>query len=188
MRSDWLSERTRRPGHDHSDREVARSFDRSRLPNTYLEKTDRATMASGLEARVPYLDPVMTRAFAGTPVDTRKTGLRRELARRLPGVRLPDRKRGLAVSLGQLLGGGLDGHLRYELESAHSVLRSSIGPEALLTISARCARSPLTSFRIAMLGQWEATLSAGGLLDRRWPGSRSDRRIGSPVVRSLGGR
>ena len=41
-------------------REAARRFDLARwLPNTYLEKTDRATMAAGVEARTPFLDPAI---------------------------------------------------------------------------------------------------------------------------------
>jgi len=162
MRAEWL---TRQVGpRSGGDREAARSFDRERLPNTYLEKTDRATMASALEARVPYLDPALTNAFSGTPVDTHKTRLRAELARRLPSAALPNRKKGLAVNLAHLLDGGLDAHLRYELGSSGSVLRSVLGAEPVRALRGRCERSALSSYRIAMLGQWEATLASSGLL------------------------
>ncbi|HVM64294.1 MAG TPA: asparagine synthase-related protein, partial [Acidimicrobiales bacterium] len=159
--AEWLAGPAQ-PG--RGDREVARSLDGRRLANTYLEKTDRATMACSLEARVPYLDPALEKAFAGAPVDTRKSRLRAELARRLPGAALPDRKKGLAVNLAELLDGGLSAHLYYELGSSRSVLRSVLGAEPVRALRDRCERSALSSYRIAMLGQWEATLASSGLL------------------------
>jgi asparagine synthase (glutamine-hydrolysing) len=161
MRAEWLAGPARR---GRSDREVARSLDRERLANTYLEKTDRATMACSLEARVPYLDPALAKAFAGAPVDTHKSRLRAELARRLPGAVLPSRKKGLAVNLEELLDGGLAAHLYYELGSSRSVLGSVLGPEPVRALRERCERSALSSYRIAMLGQWETTLASSGLL------------------------
>jgi asparagine synthase (glutamine-hydrolysing) len=161
MRAEWLAGPARR---GRGDREVARSLDRERLANTYLEKTDRATMACSLEARVPYLDPALATAFVGAPVDTHKTRLRAELARRLPGAVLPNRKKGLAVNLAELLDGGLAAHLYYELGSSRSVLRSVLGPEPVRALRDRCERSDLSAYRIAMLGQWETTLASSGLL------------------------
>jgi len=160
MRAEWAAE----GAHERGEREIARSFDRGRLANTYLEKTDRATMASSVEARVPYLDPAVANALSGSTVDPRKTRLRRELARRLPDARLPARKKGLAVNLGQLLEAGMEDHMRYELESGSSVLCSMVGARGVAALRARSERSALTAFRLAMLGQWEATTSADGLL------------------------
>lgn len=178
MRAEWLSQRANDGG---EEREVARSFDRNRLANTYLEKTDRATMASSIEARVPYLDPALASAFCGSAVDPRKDRLRHELALRLPRARLPDRKKGLAVNLVQLLDAGLDDHLRYELTSASSVLHAVVGPTAVHALKGRCDRSALTSFRIAMLGVWEGTMSAAGLLGAGATDGCSDRRTNSQV-------
>jgi asparagine synthase (glutamine-hydrolysing) len=158
--ADWIA----LDGKGDNEEELARRFDQTRwLANTYLEKTDRATMAGSLEARVPYLDPAVAHRAALLPVDPTKRALRRELERRLPEVRLPDRKKGLAVSLGQLLRAGLDRHARYELESDTSVLCEVMGPSTVNALRARAARSDLTRYRVAMLGQWEETLGAASL-------------------------
>jgi asparagine synthase (glutamine-hydrolysing) len=150
---------------DDGEPEVARRFDRTRwLANTYLEKVDRATMASGLEARVPYLDAGLAAASARLPIDPNKAALRHDLYRRLPGVALPPRKRGLAVSLRQLLASGLERHARRMISSRDSVLASSLGTTALDTLARRAQHSTLTTFRLAMLGQWEETLGSAGLL------------------------
>lgn len=160
-RADWEGQVA--PG--RPEQEVARRVDLTRwLPNTYLEKTDRATMAASLEARVPYLDTAVARAAQRSPVDSDKLELRRCLERRLPGVVLPDRKKGLSVSLGQLLAGGLGAHARHELECADSVLRTWFGDSEVRSLGRRAQQSELTTYRLAMLGQWEATLSAAGLL------------------------
>ena len=59
--SEWLAP----PGDTQSTR--AQGYDeKSWLTNMYLEKTDRATMASSLEARVPYLDAAVS-ATRGNP-------------------------------------------------------------------------------------------------------------------------
>jgi hypothetical protein len=140
-----------------SEQEKARLFDVQRwLPNMYLEKTDRATMACSLEARVPYLD----RAIEGAGLEQRlqawgKQGLRRELIRLLPEVTLPDRKKGLAVDIPRLLACGLGRHLNDELYDGASLLSRCLGRAATATVAKRCLRSPTASFRVAMLGLWE---------------------------------
>jgi asparagine synthase (glutamine-hydrolysing) len=145
--------------------EVARRFDRTRwLANTYLEKVDRATMASGLEARVPYLDAVVAAAAAHLPVDPLKAALRDELHRQLPGVALPSRKKGLAVNLEHILAAGLGTQARRVVESNDSVVGQCLGARALEALSARSERSPLTRFRLGMLGLWEETLGIASLL------------------------
>ncbi len=151
-RTDWHAARE-----DGGERATARRFDTERwLPNVYLEKTDRATMASGLEARVPYLDPVFaTAAAASRSRSFGKHELHDELVRRLPDVRQPDRKKGLAVDVRPLVDGPLAHHLRFELSSPSSLVSEVLGSTAAAALSARVARSSTSAFRIAMLGLWE---------------------------------
>ena len=67
-------------------REAARRFDLARwLPNTYLEKTDRATMAAGVEARTPFLDPAIAASLEDPALQFGKAGLRRLLVRTAAG-------------------------------------------------------------------------------------------------------
>ena len=139
------------------ERGTAREFDLRRwLPNMYLEKADRATMAHSLEARVPYLDPVVS-AVANESVRRRfgKEILAEELRLRLPGVRLPDQKKGLSVDLRSLLEGDLRTHARFELGSRESLLRRLLGPREVDVLRRRCARSTTSRYRMAMLGLWE---------------------------------
>jgi asparagine synthase (glutamine-hydrolysing) len=82
---------------------------RTYLPGCILVKEDRATMAYGLEGRVPLLDDEVAALASRTPASQR-AGLRggklllREVARRrLPGRR--GRKRGFAVPLRALFDG-----------------------------------------------------------------------------------
>jgi asparagine synthase (glutamine-hydrolysing) len=154
--SDWF--------HASSDRtaagEVARRFDMLRLlPNGYLEKVDRATMQHGLEARVPYLhSSVATYAAQSKGRSLGKGELRGALFRRLPGVELPSRKKGLAVDIPAILRAGLDMGVRYELDSEQSIVNSIFSPTVCETLRHRASRSPTSAFRLAMLGSVEANL------------------------------
>lgn len=150
--TDWCSVARR------SERETAREFDLARwLPNVYLEKTDKATMASGLEARVPYLDPVVFHAAeASRGRAFGKGSLRAELEALLPGVQLPAGKRGLAVRLDPLREAGLGRHIDYELNAAGSTLARFAG-SSRRTLRTRCEHSSTTAFRVGMLGLWDAT-------------------------------
>jgi asparagine synthase (glutamine-hydrolysing) len=139
------------------ERRTARDFDLRRwLPNMYLEKADRATMAHSLEARVPYLDPVVA-VVAQESVGRRfgKELLAAELRRRLPQVRLPDQKRGLSVDLRSLLEGDFRTYARFELQSRDSLLRRLLSPREVDVLRRRCARSTTSRYRMAMLGLWE---------------------------------
>jgi asparagine synthase (glutamine-hydrolysing) len=134
----------------------ARAYDRARwLPNVYLEKTDRATMAASLEARVPFLDPIMAAAARGVPRDEQKQPLRDALHRALPDVTLPDRKKGLAVDIVAVVRNHLDDHLTYELSASDSLVNRWCGPAGARRIGDRAKRSPYLLFRLAMLGLWE---------------------------------
>jgi asparagine synthase (glutamine-hydrolysing) len=154
-RSDWAAAEN-----GHGERVTARDFDLKRwLPNVYMEKTDRATMASGLEARVPYLDPAVA-AVAERSVRRSfgKGALREELERRVPGVSLPDQKKGMAVPYQPLLA-GLREHARRELRSRDSILSRFLGPEAVRALRERCARSVTTEYRVATIGLWDEVFS-----------------------------
>lgn len=137
--------------------DAARRYDRERwLPNVYLEKTDRATMASSLEARVPYLDRVVVAAAPQPrPEGTLKLPLRNFLQELLPDVRLPDRKKGLAVDVTALRTAGLEEVFRAALFRDGAVLRRAFGRDAVRELASRANRSPSFLFRIAMLGLWE---------------------------------
>jgi len=142
---------------DSSHLDAARRYDRERwLPNVYLEKTDRSTMASSLEGRLPYLDKVVAAAAPQPrPDGTRKIPLRNALEEILPQVRLPDRKKGLAVDIWALRAAGLDRHFQAAVHGATSVLVRAFGAEATRELAYRAQRSPNLFFRLAMLGLWE---------------------------------
>jgi asparagine synthase (glutamine-hydrolysing) len=75
------------------------------LPDDMLTKVDRMTMASSLEARVPFLDYRLVELMAGVHKDVklrgleRKSVLRRGVGRRLPAALLSASKRGFVVPL-----------------------------------------------------------------------------------------
>lgn len=73
------------------------------LPSRFLAKVDRATMASGLEARVPYLDENVARLAVSLPADWKAKGaqkkvvLRNALRQRVPDAVLDGPKTGFGV-------------------------------------------------------------------------------------------
>jgi asparagine synthase (glutamine-hydrolysing) len=79
------------------------------LPDDVLVKVDRATMAVGLEARVPFLDHRLVEAAATLPLDRRIAGgrgklvLRRILDRLLPGIDFDRPKQGFSPPIGAWL-------------------------------------------------------------------------------------
>lgn len=136
---------------------AALAFDQRRwLPNTYLEKIDRATMRHGLEGRVPFLGAGLTR-WARTALPFGKEPLVKELTRLLPGIELPSRKKGLAIDVPALLRCGLDVHVERMLSAKHSVLRETFGDRVLPAMRERARRSPTFAYRLATIGVWEET-------------------------------
>jgi len=83
------------------------------LAGQTLVKMDRATMASGVEARAPFLDPDLVALVCAMPSSlklrrwTTKYVLKRALAGRLPDAILSRRKQGFGVPLAQWLRGPL---------------------------------------------------------------------------------
>jgi len=83
------------------------------LPDDLCVKTDRATMAASLEARLPFLDHQLARLAWSLPLsykiapDQNKAVLRAMLSRHLPADLVHRPKHGLEVPSGQWLRGAL---------------------------------------------------------------------------------
>jgi asparagine synthase (glutamine-hydrolysing) len=137
--------------------ERARQYDTTRwLPNVYLEKTDRATMSASLEARVPFLDPLVTAAATRTDRrDQDKSALRALLAEEAPGVRVPTDKRGLSVDMESTVLRFMSAQYQHELQDTDSLLHRWVGLRGARQVALRARRSPYLAFRVAMLGLWE---------------------------------
>ena len=84
------------------------------LPEQLLMLTDKMTMATSIEARVPYLDHRLVEFMAQTPSSMRLKGLtlrhlqRQYLAKRLPGYVLQQKKRGFGAPFGAWAREGLN--------------------------------------------------------------------------------
>lgn len=129
------------------------------LPEVFLQKSDRSSMAHGLELRTPYLDPVVATAAHGfNPRNSRKEPLRQALFHALPGVRLPKRKRGLAVNTASLCQIHFRPELDHILNSSESMLWE-LGISDLTDFKSSVARSPALEFRLAILSIWDSETS-----------------------------
>jgi asparagine synthase (glutamine-hydrolysing) len=84
------------------------------LVDDLLVKTDRASMAHSLEARVPFLDPVVTNFALALPTGHKVRGLRKKVLLRkaaeplVPGELLRRRKRGFSIPAAAWLRGELE--------------------------------------------------------------------------------
>jgi asparagine synthase (glutamine-hydrolysing) len=91
------------------------------LVDDLLVKTDRASMAHSLEARVPFLDPVVTNFALGLPTRHKVRGLRKKVLLRkaaeplVPGELLRRRKRGFSIPAAAWLRGELEPFARETL-------------------------------------------------------------------------
>jgi asparagine synthase (glutamine-hydrolysing) len=126
------------------------------LPERYLCKVDRSSMAHSLEARVPFLDPRLVELMAAVgpgvkmPGFTRKAVLRDTVGRQLPEPLLKASKRGFDPPLGAWLdGGGSDwsAFLR-PLERSGLFVSAALSAAGRVT---RAGRPPMGLWALSML-------------------------------------
>ena len=103
-----------------------------------LTKTDRASMAHSLEARVPFLDPVVTNLALALPERQKVRGLRKKVLLRkavaplLPARIVRGRKRGFSIPAAAWLRGELEPFAR-DVLSADTVRRQGFFEPAIVT-------------------------------------------------------
>ena len=101
------------------------------LPDTFLEKVDKSTMAHSIEVRVPFLDAELSSYAMGLPSSMKvgrgrkKRILRRALRGLVPGSILDAPKRGFSVPVDHWMGGPLAPYLR-SVVLDHSTLSSGL--------------------------------------------------------------
>ncbi len=132
------------------------------LPGDLLVKEDRATMAVGLEGRVPVLGNDVLGVAARTP-DAQKHALRRgKLAlralaeRRLPEEYTKARKRGFAVPLARMLESSWAAEAREVVGDSQSVL---VDRHAVLELLERRPVPAADVWALAALVAWERAVS-----------------------------
>ena len=96
------------------------------LPDLFLEKVDRATMANGVEVRVPFLDHELTDYVMGLPAETKLAGRSKQLLRRAMSSKLPESvlkgaKYGFGVPYSEWTRGPLAAYTEERLFSNHPV-------------------------------------------------------------------
>ena len=107
------------------------------LVDDLLVKTDRASMAHSLEARVPFLDPAVTNFAAALPAKHRVHGLRKKvLLRKAVAPLVPDRivrgkKRGFSIPAAAWLRGELEPFARETLSADTLRRQGFFRPEAV---------------------------------------------------------
>jgi asparagine synthase (glutamine-hydrolysing) len=110
------------------------------LVDDLLVKTDRASMAHSLEARVPFLDPVVTNFALALPTRHKVRGLRKKVLLRkaaaplLPTALLRRRKRGFSIPAAAWLRGELEPFARETLSAATLKRQGYFRPEAVTRV------------------------------------------------------
>ena len=103
-------------------------------------KTDRASMAHSLEARVPFLDPVVTNFALALPARHRVRGLRKKVLLRkavaplVPGRIVRGKKRGFSIPAAAWLRGELEPFARETLSAETLRRQGFFRPEAVTTL------------------------------------------------------
>jgi asparagine synthase (glutamine-hydrolysing) len=107
------------------------------LVDDLLVKTDRASMAHSLEARVPFLDPVVTNFALALPARHRVHGLRKKVLLRkavaplVPGRIVRGKKRGFSIPAAAWLRGELEPFARETLSADTLRRQGFFRPEAV---------------------------------------------------------
>jgi asparagine synthase (glutamine-hydrolysing) len=107
------------------------------LVDDLLVKTDRASMAHSLEARVPYLDPIVTNLALALPTRHRVRGLRKKVLLRkavaplLPKQIVRGKKRGFSIPAAAWLRGELEPFARETLAPERLRRQGFFRPEAV---------------------------------------------------------
>jgi asparagine synthase (glutamine-hydrolysing) len=110
------------------------------LVDDLLVKTDRASMAHSLEARVPYLDPVVTNLALALPTRQRVRGLRKKVLLRkavaplLPRQIVKAKKRGFSIPAAAWLRGELEPFARETLSTETLRRQGFFRPEAVTAL------------------------------------------------------
>ena len=105
------------------------------LVDDLLVKTDRASMAHSLEARVPFLDPLVTNLAFALPTRLKVRGLAKKVLLRraveplLPAEVVHGRKRGFSIPAAAWLRGELEPFARETLAPAHLRRQGFFRPE-----------------------------------------------------------
>jgi asparagine synthase (glutamine-hydrolysing) len=164
----------RNPGSGSILRELQRFELQSYLPGDLLTKEDRASMAFGLEARVPLLDAEVISLAQRVP-DRQKVSLLggklllRKLAReKLPANKRSGRKRGFAVPLRDFFAGPWHDEAREWLSECDSTLID--GPATARMLDAEHSKAT-DIWTLSALAAWEQRLDSC----RRVGGSGSPR-------------
>ena len=110
------------------------------LPDTFLEKVDRATMAHSIEVRVPFLDAHLSTYAMGLPSDMKvRHGQKKWIFRRamrgvVPDAILDSPKHGFSVPVDDWLRGPLAGYVRSVLLDQSTLDSGLFDPDAVKTV------------------------------------------------------
>jgi asparagine synthase (glutamine-hydrolysing) len=110
------------------------------LVDDLLVKTDRASMAHSLEARVPFLDPVVTNFAGALPAKHRVHGLRKKVLLRkavaplVPSEIVRGKKRGFSIPAAAWLRGELEPFARETLSADTLRRQGYFRPEAVTAL------------------------------------------------------
>ena len=160
-----------RPAEDSATAAMTLDF-RTSLRDGLLVKLDRATMATGLEARAPYLDPTLTACVAGLSkqgklgLPGRKHLLKQVAAPYLDPATLRRPKHGLSVPVARLLRTRLaEVAARVkdleEVDAVRTLLQPRVIRELLTGHQAGRANHARPLWALVMLREWMATWSSG---------------------------
>ena len=105
------------------------------LPDIFLEKVDRSTMANSVEVRVPFLDTELTDLVMGLPSARKLDGgskalLRKAMAGVLPQEILQGPKLGFGVPYGEWIAGPLAGFTRDRLTARTGLVARALRSQA----------------------------------------------------------